>query len=57
MKEACKLCGQPTSCVYNINLKAVPICEDCGNQVFIQQAIDLGKKESDRLRKRKKKKP
>lgn len=37
-KEACKLCGNMTAAVFNINLRAVPVCESCSSSIFIQQA-------------------
>lgn len=37
--EKCKLCKEETKSIYNINLKAVSICEDCGRSIFIQQAV------------------
>lgn len=49
-KNPCKLCGEPTMSVYNINLKAVPICDGCGNAIFMQQATWLGKNEWDRIK-------
>lgn len=36
--KKCKLCGTPTAVVFNINLKAKPICEDCATSIFVQQA-------------------
>lgn len=36
--KKCKLCSDKTKNVFNINFKAVPICEDCAVLIFIQQA-------------------
>ena len=27
--DSCRLCGAPTTCVYNINFTAVRICPEC----------------------------
>lgn len=35
---ACKVCGEPTNVIFNINLRALPICEDCATNIFLQQA-------------------
>ncbi len=37
-KEPCKLCEEKTGTRFNINFKAVPICEECARSIFIQQA-------------------
>ena len=37
--KPCKVCGKQTENVFNINLKAVSICEPCANSIFIQQAL------------------
>jgi ribosome-binding protein aMBF1 (putative translation factor) len=34
----CKLCGDLTDTVFNIDFKAVPVCEGCAASVFLQQA-------------------
>ena len=34
----CKICGTETKTVFNIDFKAVPICENCSNSIFLQQA-------------------
>lgn len=34
----CKVCGEKTNTVFNINLTATPICESCGASIFLQQA-------------------
>lgn len=37
MKE-CKVCGDKTEVVFNIDFKATPICESCATAIFLQQA-------------------
>lgn len=39
--KKCKICGEKTEVVFNLNLKAVPICEDCANAIVLQQIPDL----------------
>jgi hypothetical protein len=34
----CKVCKCKTKVVFNINFKAIYICEDCASSIFIQQA-------------------
>lgn len=34
----CKVCRTPTEVVFNIDFKAVPICEGCATRIFMQQA-------------------
>ena len=36
--KKCKLCDEPTKYVFNIKLEAIPICNDCANSIFLQQA-------------------
>lgn len=36
--KSCKLCGDKTNSIVNIEFKAVPLCERCSVAVFIQQA-------------------
>lgn len=36
--KQCKLCKNLTPIVFNLNFKAVPICENCATKIFIQQA-------------------
>lgn len=36
MKD-CKVCGKETKTVYNIDLKATPICEQCGRAIALQE--------------------
>ena len=33
----CEICGEKTETVFNINFKAIPICENCANQITLQQ--------------------
>ena len=35
----CRLCGEQTKSICNINFKAVPVCDNCSNAIFIQQAV------------------
>lgn len=37
-KEECKLCGTQTENRFNIDFKAVPVCEGCATTIFLQQA-------------------
>jgi len=53
IEKVCKLCGEETSSIYNINLKGVLICDACGNTIFMQQATWLGKNEWDRIKEQK----
>lgn len=51
MKE-CKVCGQKTEIVFNIQFKATPICESCAVSICLQQVVwyskqDGGPKMSD----------
>ena len=39
--EQCRLCGEYTECVFNINFRATAICDGCANAVMLQQAQDL----------------
>lgn len=41
MTSDCKVCEKPTEVVYNINLKAVFICESCARQISYQEINDL----------------
>lgn len=36
--DKCKICDEPTRSVFNINFKAVFICESCAVRIFLQQA-------------------
>ena len=36
--KKCKVCGDKTDSVFNINFKMVPICEPCAESIFLQQA-------------------
>ena len=42
--KLCKVCEQPTEIVFNINLKAVPICESCARAITVQQVVDMCRK-------------
>ena len=39
MNNPCKICGAKTTASFNINFKAVPICEHCATTIFVQQAL------------------
>ena len=39
--KKCKLCARPTKVVFNINFKAVPVCEGCACTVTMQQVVAL----------------
>jgi tRNA G26 N,N-dimethylase Trm1 len=41
--DKCKVCGEKTKSVFNIKFKAVLICENCSNSIFLQQAVWFGK--------------
>ena len=46
-KEPCKICDSDTFTGFNIKMKLIPICEDCANSIFLQQArwyVDLQEK-------------
>lgn len=44
----CKLCEKPTQFTYNINFKAVPICEECALAITKQEVITwVSRKEKD----------
>ncbi len=34
----CRICGDDTEIVFNIDFKATPICEECATAIFSQQA-------------------
>jgi hypothetical protein len=36
--KKCKVCGDKTTTVFNIDFKAIPVCESCAASIFIQQA-------------------
>lgn len=44
--KKCKVCGEKTNTVFNIDFKATPICEPCAVSIFLQQAIWYSKKQS-----------
>lgn len=37
-KLPCEICKKLTNNLFNIQLTATPICENCANAIFIQQA-------------------
>jgi hypothetical protein len=37
-EKKCKVCGDKTKTIFNIEFKATPICESCATSIFIQQA-------------------
>jgi hypothetical protein len=39
--KVCRLCGEDAPSSFNIKFKPVPICENCANQITIQQVQDL----------------
>lgn len=43
--KKCKVCGTKTKTIFNIDLKSVPICEQCATSIFIQQAAWYTKQE------------
>lgn len=48
--KKCKVCGDKTHTVFNIDLKATPICEYCAMAIFIQQASWYNKQQSEKLK-------
>jgi hypothetical protein len=54
MDNVCRLCSEETKTVYNIKFKAVPICDDCGRSIFLQQANWYAKQEIENNKKKKK---
>lgn len=36
--KKCKVCGSLTNSIFNIDFKAVPVCEECARRIFLQQA-------------------
>ena len=45
--KKCKVCGDKTTSVFNIDFKAIPICEYCAMSILLQEAHWLVKKERD----------
>lgn len=43
--KKCKVCGEKTKIVFNIDFKAIHICEGCATSIFVQQAIWYSKQE------------
>lgn len=39
MEEKCKICGKKTKQVFNIELKAIKICEDCERSIVKQSIV------------------
>jgi len=55
--KPCKICGDLTETVFNVNFEATPICEYCAERIFIQQAMWYVKeKDVNKARKRKQEK-
>jgi hypothetical protein len=44
--SACRVCDGPTSVVFNIGMRATPVCEGCANAITLQQVQDLVKQNS-----------
>ena len=36
--KKCKVCGEKTDVIFNIDFKKTPICEECATAIFLQQA-------------------
>lgn len=36
--KQCKLCGEKTSTVFNLNFKAVSVCDKCADSIMVQQS-------------------
>jgi len=36
--KKCKVCGDKTEVIFNINFTKTPICESCATSIFLQQA-------------------
>lgn len=45
--KKCKVCGDKTKWVVNINLKAVAVCHKCSKAIFIQTADWFIKNDND----------
>jgi hypothetical protein len=43
--NTCKVCGEKTTTIFNIDFKPVPICESCAASIFLQQATLYTKQE------------
>jgi len=39
--KKCKVCGEKTQVIFNINFKATPICESCARAITMQQVTDM----------------
>lgn len=40
----CRVCNKETNVVFNINFKAVAVCESCANKITMQNVSSLVKK-------------
>lgn len=47
--KKCKVCGDKTNTVFNIDFTATPICENCAMAIFIQQASWYNKQQAEKL--------
>ncbi len=47
--KLCKVCGAEAKAVFNIKLKAVPICESCANDIAWQQIESLIRENNARI--------
>jgi len=47
--KKCKVCGDKTEVVFNIDFKATPICEGCATAIFLQQAKWYTEKQGQKL--------
>jgi len=45
----CKVCGDKTEVVFNIDFRATPICERCATAIFLQQAKWYAKIQDEKL--------
>lgn len=46
MKDSkCRICGENTLSIFNIDFKMVHICESCATNIFLQQAVWYTKQE------------
>lgn len=47
--KKCKLCNNNTTTIFNIDFKAIHICESCANSIFLQQATWLANKNNKQI--------
>lgn len=40
-KQKCVVCKEMTPVIFGINMKPVPLCDNCANQITVQQVQDL----------------